>query len=382
MATQAACQELFAMPAHPWTFKSRFRAKTYGWRGTALATKRLKEAVTEIKRVAKTDPITAADGVVSLMERIWPALQGIDGSSGALGGAVNRTLHALLPILINAPADNKTRSKWLDRLYDAVVEDGVEYLSPVEDQWGSICGDQELANHWADRLLPLLRQSWARSEWSSSVKGDSLCLSSLVRAERYEELQQLLALRSRPFWPFDKFWARALVQQGRIDEALALAESHLRERPNYGYGDIVRFCEQTLLDAGRVEEAYRRFARAATHSMTNVGAFRQVVEKYPERDPRSILLDFVAAYTEKGKWFAAAKEAGCLDVALTCAADRSADPATLLRAARDYVVKDAFFAAQVALCALRNLLAGGGYEPTTMDVVHAYAARATYNHRA
>ncbi len=138
------------------------------------------------------------------------------------------------------------------------------------------------------------------------------------------------------------------------------------------YGDIVRFCEQTLLVAGRVEEAYRRFARTATHSTTNVGASRQVVEKYPDRDPRSILLDFVAAYTEKGKWFAAAKEAGCLDVALTCAADSSADPATLLRAARDYVVKDVFFAAEVALCALRNLLAGGGYEPTTMDVVQAH----------
>lgn len=335
MATQAACQELLTMPAHKWTFKSRFRANAYGWRGTALATKRLKEAVTEIKRVAKTDTVTAADGVVSLMERIWPALQGIDGSSGALGGAVNRTVHALLPILIDAPASQKMRGKWLERLYDAVVEDGVEYLKPVEDQWGAICGGEELANLWADQILPLLRQSWSRSEWSSSVKGDTLCLSSLVAAERYEELQQLLALRSRPFWPFEKFWARALVQQGQIDEALAFAESHLRERPNYGHGDIVRFCEQTLLDAGRVEEAYRRFARAATQSTTNVGAFRQVVEKYPDRDPRSILLDFVAAYTDKGKWFAAAKEADCLDVALTCAADSSADPATLLRAARD-----------------------------------------------
>jgi hypothetical protein len=45
-----------------------------------LATKRLKEAISEIKKVAKSDPITAADGAVSFMERIWPALQGIDGS--------------------------------------------------------------------------------------------------------------------------------------------------------------------------------------------------------------------------------------------------------------------------------------------------------------
>ena len=76
------------MPAHKWTFKARFRANAYGWKGTALATKRLKEAVSEIKKVAKSDPIAAADGAVSLMERICPALQGIDGSSGALGNAV------------------------------------------------------------------------------------------------------------------------------------------------------------------------------------------------------------------------------------------------------------------------------------------------------
>ena len=48
------------------------------------------------------------------MERIWPSLQGIDGSSGALGGAVNRTLDTLIPFVIEAPADQEARSKWLD----------------------------------------------------------------------------------------------------------------------------------------------------------------------------------------------------------------------------------------------------------------------------
>ena len=52
----------------------------------------MKEAVSEIKEVAKSDPVTSGDGAVSLMQRIWPALQGIDGSSGALRSAVNRTL--------------------------------------------------------------------------------------------------------------------------------------------------------------------------------------------------------------------------------------------------------------------------------------------------
>jgi len=111
------------MPAHKWIFKSRFRANTYGWKGTALASKRLKEAVSEIKKVAKSDPIIAADGAIGLMERIWPSLQGIDSSSGSLDTAVNRTLTALIPVIVTAPADIKTRTKWLDRLYQAICDD-------------------------------------------------------------------------------------------------------------------------------------------------------------------------------------------------------------------------------------------------------------------
>jgi hypothetical protein len=39
------------MPKHKWKFKSHFRKQTYGWKGTALASKRMREAVSEIKKV-------------------------------------------------------------------------------------------------------------------------------------------------------------------------------------------------------------------------------------------------------------------------------------------------------------------------------------------
>ena len=39
---------------------------------------RLHEAVTEIQAVARVDPVRAADGAVTLMERLWPALEQID----------------------------------------------------------------------------------------------------------------------------------------------------------------------------------------------------------------------------------------------------------------------------------------------------------------
>jgi hypothetical protein len=94
-----------------WQFKRKFRTNAYGWRASSLAISRLKEAAAEIRSLAKSDPVAAGDGVVSLMERIWPAFQGIDTSSGTLGAAVFRTLHELLPILTVAPANIWLRSK-------------------------------------------------------------------------------------------------------------------------------------------------------------------------------------------------------------------------------------------------------------------------------
>ena len=82
-----------------------------------LAIGRLKEAAAEIRSVAKSDAVAAGDGVVSLMERIWPSFQGIDTSSGALGAAVLRTVNEPIPILTVAPADRATRGKWLERLF-------------------------------------------------------------------------------------------------------------------------------------------------------------------------------------------------------------------------------------------------------------------------
>ncbi len=41
--------------AHGWRFKAKLRARAYGWRGSALAVTRLKEALSEIKTVAPVE---------------------------------------------------------------------------------------------------------------------------------------------------------------------------------------------------------------------------------------------------------------------------------------------------------------------------------------
>jgi len=117
--------------AHKWEFKPRFRRHAFGWRSQP-AIQRVKQAVSEIKKVARTDSVRAADGAVAFIERISPALEHVDSSSGAIGGAVNNALAELVPIIANAPADAKTRDAWLERLWEAHEADGIPYLGVPE----------------------------------------------------------------------------------------------------------------------------------------------------------------------------------------------------------------------------------------------------------
>ena len=300
---------LQSMPMkHTWAFKPRLRARAFGWNGSRLASRRLKEAVAEIKKVARVDAVTAGDGVVSLMERIWPAFEHIDTSSGALSGAVNWAQGELLPILSDALADRKTRDRWLNRLWQAIQDDGVDSLWMVEDRWGELCGSREVASFWADELFALLRTAWSDLRPGNYVRGTCLCLSSLVAADRSQELLEVLALERSPFWPHRKFGVQALAAEGRINEALAYAEaSRGLNQPEIA---IDTACERILLDVGRTEEAYAKYALTANISSTGLATFRTIAGKYPDHAPKNILLDLAAANDDPGHWFAAAKDAG------------------------------------------------------------------------
>ena len=51
---------------HKWAFKPGMRAGAYSWKSSAKAIERLKSASSEIRAVAKDDPVTAAEGVIAL----------------------------------------------------------------------------------------------------------------------------------------------------------------------------------------------------------------------------------------------------------------------------------------------------------------------------
>lgn len=358
--------------SHKWAFKPGLRAGAFGWRGSAKANERLKSTSAEIRAVRRIDQVAAADGVVALAERIWPAFEHIDTSSGALGRAVRQTQEQLLPILIEAPADEPTRAAWLERLRVAILDDGVDYLAPISDRFGEIAVFPSLQNAHADRDLDLVRAAWSDHARFSHVPTASLTLSCLLEAGRHDELLALLAEKKTLMWFDEKFGAEALLRQGRDDDALARASALLDgDRQPWGHHDIARFCENILLRQGKADEAYHRFGLPSASGNTWLAMWRDLVKRYPDRHPRTILEDLIELHGRKGKWFAAAKTAGYLDIALDCASDPEAAPATLIRTARDFASKNPAFAAQLAIHAIQHLLAGRGFDTGPLDIDEA-----------
>jgi hypothetical protein len=137
-------------PSHPWSFRQRLRARAFGWRGSKLAIERLKEALGELETVARDDPETAAEGAILLMER------------------------------------------QLDRLWTAIEEDGVDFLSEVRDRWGELYGVQALAAQGrTDEAIRYAEQSLGLNDGPSDMA--RTCEEILLAAGRGEEAYRRFA---------------------------------------------------------------------------------------------------------------------------------------------------------------------------------------------
>ena len=358
---------------HPWAFRARFRRTAFGWKGSKLATLRIHEALTEIRAVARQDPGTAAEGAVLFLEKLSPALNQIDSSSGALSNATYTAVQELVPIISNAPVDAAARMKWLDRLYEAIQEDDPPYIEHLGDQWGGLCATTELASVWADQLLPTQRSVLRDRQRGTYAffSGTTLCYNALVKAGRHDELLELLAMDPRPIWQYLVWGARVLSARGQVDEAIA----YVRERAGSttSLETIAGFAEDALLKAGRRAEAFDQYALLANQANSNLSTFRAVAKKYPELAPDKLLGHLIASTPgEPGKWFATAKTLKLLDRATQLAWASPCDPKTLTRAARDHLVKQPDFAMQAALAALHWMSMGHGYELTSLDAHEAH----------
>jgi hypothetical protein len=304
---------------------------------------------------------------------LWPALQQVDSSSGALGPAVYNAVDVLVDVVVEAPAADKTRMKWLDRLWDAVNDDGVGFLDVLGERWGDVCGSPEVASQWADELLPVVQRVWEETNQGtfSYFRGTDACLSCLLAAGRHRELLDLIESAPRISWHNRRYGVRALVAMGKKGEAIKYAKAS--RGLNDGPMAIDQACEEILLSSGLYDEAYRQYGLTVNRAGANLATFRNIAKKYPMKDRFQILEDLIESTPgEEGKWFATAKSLGMLPLALKLAHQSPCDPKTLNRAARDYLEKEPEFALGVAMASLYWLSQGWGYEVTGFDVRSAF----------
>jgi tetratricopeptide (TPR) repeat protein len=292
----------------------------------------------------------------------------VDGSSGAIGTAVNHAIEELVAIIVRALVGAKAREGWLERLWDAHANDEIPYIERLGDFWGALCVSPQTASAWADRLVPIVEMAWSPDpERRGFFHGTMACFSALLQAGRHEEIVALLEQDLFPWWIYRQWGVRALAARGRPDEAIRLAEASrgLNDSPVA----IAAACEEVLLASGRVEEAYRRYALQATRGTSYLATYRALARKYPQKRPEELLRDLVATTPgDEGKWFATAKEVGLFDEAIQLANQTPCDPKTLTRAARDFAAARPEFAVEAGLAALHWLVEGYGYEITSADV--------------
>lgn len=313
-------------------------------------------------------------GRFTLLERLSPALERVDSSSGAIGTAVNRAIDTLVPIIANADVEPAIRQRWLERLWQALQDDEIPYIESLGEHWGELCATQKIALKWVDEFLPVVESIGSpQSSGHGFFSGTSACLASLYAAGLHE---QLLALLERaPFkWWHDRQWGvKALVAMVQKAEALRYAEQS-RGLNDPGW-QIAESCEAILLSSGMADDAYRRYAIEANRGTTNLATFRTIAKKYPNLPPEQILRDLVASTPgAEGKWFAAAKDAGLFRVAIELVTNSPTDPRTLARAARDFAESQPDFAVAAGLASLRWISLGHGYDITGHDVLDAYSA--------
>jgi hypothetical protein len=192
-------------------------------------------------------------------------------------------------------------------------------------------------------------------------KGTQAAFSALYAAGRHDELFALIAKSGYRYtsWSYREWGAKVLVAAGKHREAIAYAEG--AKGLNEPLGAIAMFCERVLLETGFGEEAYARYALAATYATTNLATLRAIVKKYPQIPRETVLHDLVASQPgQEGKWFAAAKDAGFFKLAIELANRSPSDPRTLTRAARDYAVKQPEFALAAGMTALRGIASEWG----------------------
>ncbi|MBN1602164.1 MAG: hypothetical protein JW915_11175 [Chitinispirillaceae bacterium] len=356
---------------HTWEFTKYFRTNAYGWKGTALASKRIKAAIKEINAVAKKEPTIAAEGAVIFIEKCWRAIEHIDSSSGAIGTAVGNAVIEIVQVIHDAPLAIEERQKLIERIWDSWEEEGYGYYDELSEKWTELCAEPEIMTYWADSFLPIVKQIFSTDTPRSCFKGSEPCLSCLFETGRYDEIIEIVKSKSNPIFHYQKYVIKVVAATGEVDKALSMIDECLGD--SYSTYQAAHLGEEILLKAGRVEEAYKRYGLMMPFQTTGLATLSAIRKKYPKISPQRILSDLLDADSgNERRYFAAARQIGMIELAIEIAEKYDVEPKTLTTACKDYLKKDSNLSLKFGLLALQKYADGYGYEPEYTDVHKCY----------
>jgi hypothetical protein len=233
--------------------------------------------------------VLAAEGAALFLERVSPALEHVDGSSGAIGSAVNRAIEQLVPLIASAPIDIGRRSVWLERLWEAYAADAIPYIETLGDFWGDLCANRQLASAWADALIEDLRRSWDQELPGHYFHSTMVCLSSLLGGRTLSGTTWLARQGTICLLAVSALGCQGAGRNGKEARGARLCGSLARRNDNPA--QIAIACEEVLLSMGRAGEAYQRYAIAANQAASNLATYRAILRKYPHKAPEEVLRD-------------------------------------------------------------------------------------------
>jgi len=356
---------------HTWEFKKYLRTGAYGWKGTAFASKRIKAAVREIKSAAKKDSALASEGALLFIEKCWKAIEHIDSSSGAIGNIVNNAIIEMVEVIAKAKLSSKDRLKLIERIWESWQEEGYGYYDMLSEFWPLLCVEPDIMNYWADYFLPVVKNVFSSTVPGSYFKGSEPCLACLYEVGRFDEIAEILQSKDKPMFYYQKYMIKVVVATGDIEKALEMVDEYLYD--TYSPYQAVYLGEEILLNAGRIEEAYKRYALMMPFQTTGLATLSAIRKKYPKISPQRILNDLLNADTgNERRYFAAARKIGMIELALDIAEKYDVEPKTITTACKDYLEKDPDLSLKFGLMALQQYAGGYGYEPEYADVKKCY----------
>lgn len=216
--------------AYKWQFTAKLRTSAFCWRASQLATRRLQEAVLEIRKCGRQDPVLAAEGAIRLIEKLWPAFQHIDTSSGLLGSAVGSAVHEVIDIPFRrrwTPQRVRNGSKGYGRLSRRMgrPEEAIRYAEASRSPY---CSDWVI-DHECEAILLSIDQrteAYARYGFSANQKSTGLATFRAIAAKYPEKnpreiLDGLIRLKPGA----EGKWFATARQLGFLDMAIKLAQT-------------------------------------------------------------------------------------------------------------------------------------------------------------